>query len=63
MLARADGGRIEALLAILLPALGGLVDVEVIFRAGGFMGSRLGEWLALSVERGSGSRTPISGGS
>lgn len=63
MLARAEGGRIEALLTILLPALGGLVDVDVIFRAGGRIGSRLGDWLLLSLGRGSGSFTLFSSGS
>lgn len=59
-MARAEGGRIEALLATLLAALGGLVDVEVVFRVGGLIGSRLGDCLPLSVDRGSGSFTPLS---
>jgi hypothetical protein len=43
ILARAEGGRIEALLTTLLAALGGPVDVDVIFRVGGLIGSRLGD--------------------
>jgi hypothetical protein len=63
MLARAEGGRIEALLAILLAALGGLADVDVTFRVGGLIGSRLGDWLFLSLSSGSGSFTLFSPGS
>lgn len=43
MLARGGGTHIEALLAVVLAALGGLADVDVILRDAGLMGSRLGE--------------------
>ena len=63
MLARAEGGRVEALLTTLLAALGGLTDAVVVveFLVGGLIGSRLGDWLPLSLGRGSGSLTLSSG--
>jgi hypothetical protein len=64
MLARAEGGRVETLLTTLLAVLGGLADVddelEVKFRVGGLTGSRLGDWLPLSLGLGSGSLTLLS---
>jgi hypothetical protein len=64
MLARAEGGRVETLLTTLFAALGGLADVddelEVKFRVGGLTGSRLGDWLPLSLGLGSGSLTLFS---
>jgi hypothetical protein len=43
MLARGGGTHIEVLLAVVLAALGGLADVDVILRVACLMGSRLGE--------------------
>jgi hypothetical protein len=63
MLARAEGGRIKALLTTLLAALGGLADVDRTLGAEGFIGSRLGDCLPLYVDGGSGSRTLFSLGS
>jgi hypothetical protein len=63
MLARAEGGRIEALPTTLLAALDGLADVDGTFGVEGLIGSRLGDCLPLCVDGGSGSRTLFSLGS
>lgn len=64
MLALVDGGRVDTLPTTLLAALGGLADVDdevdVKFRVGGLTGSRLGDWLLLSLGLGSGSFTLLS---
>ena len=68
MLARAEGGRVETFVTTLLAALGGLADADagidveadVKFLVGGLIGSRLGDWLPLSLLRGSGNFTLLA---
>jgi hypothetical protein len=50
MFAREGGGRIEGLPTALPAELDGLEDVDMGFRVEGLTGSRLGDWLLVSID-------------